>query len=99
MVFQGNIKILSRGNADSFGSFYSAMGDNRPLGERAVYLSDKDMMYKQHFVLKNICAPCIRKTGNLLFLLEQAGKAGISGQKHCKQVVVKQGLFSKSIRA
>jgi len=32
----------------------------------------------------------------LLFLLEQAGKAGISGGKHGKQVIVKQGPFSKS---
>jgi hypothetical protein len=39
----------------------------------------------------------IRKTGNLLFLLEQAGKAIISGQKCYKHMIIKQGLFLKSI--
>lgn len=40
----------------------------------------------------------IRKTVNLLFLLEQAGKAGISMQKHWKHLVVKQGLFCKAFQ-
>ena len=33
----------------------------------------------------------------MLFLLEQAGKAGKSEQKHRKRVIVKPGPFSKSI--
>jgi len=41
--------------------------------------------------------PCIRKTANLLFLLEQAGKAGKSGGKHQMHSIAKQGPFSKSI--
>ena len=41
----------------------------------------------------------IRETVNLLFVLEKVRKAGISGEKHGKHVVVKQGLFSKSIMA
>ena len=36
----------------------------------------------------------IRKTANLLFLLE---KAGIGGSKHEMYTTVEQGLFSKSI--
>ena len=44
-----------------------------------------------------MCSSGVRKTGNLLFLLEQAGKADKSGQKHRERVIEKQGPFSKSI--
>ena len=49
-------------------------------------------------VCRALAIPCIRKTGKLLFLLEKARKAAISGPKHGKHTIVKQSLFSKSIR-
>jgi len=41
-------------------------------------------------------ATFVRKTTNLLFLLEEAEKAGISGEKRHKRVIAKQGPPSKS---
>jgi len=40
----------------------------------------------------------IRKTGNLLFLLEKARKAAKSALKHRKCEILKQGPFSKAFR-
>ena len=49
-------------------------------------------------ILRLVKGTCIRKTGNLLFLLEKAEKAGISGDKHRKRAIIKQCPFSKASR-
>ena len=47
--------------------------------------------------MKVTVSPVIRKTANLLFLLEKAKKAGKSRGKRQNRGIVKLGPFSKSI--
>lgn len=73
LVFKATLEYVRKGMPIYLEAFTPQWVGMRPLGERAIYLFDKDTMYKQQLMLKDISDP----HGRLICMVSDANKEAV----------------------